>query len=342
MPLVLASDVAITTGNRRSISDKLVMVDAKNLPLSSMIKKGRQDLVNQKEEWVMLKNLEPRRIAKVDGQPAGAPGNAFDGNYGAAANYMQWFEEVAGVGKLAQIGQNMAGVPNKMAKAVAMFMVRLKRNWEISIASDDAPVEPTGAVAGVSRGMGNMLSADAQALLPIPAAFRPPAGSVISTASASLTETVIQNWIQSSYNESGKKQTFSVVCGQAFKNAFRGFYNTSAGSTNVMSTMRTFTQAVESKKITASVDVYEGDWGTLELLPSLWNAYLTAGGALQPLVQGARAYGLTMDSWEWVGQQGPERMDLPADGGGQRAQLDMVGCLKCENTRDQLMSNATS
>lgn len=342
MALVLAQDVAIAAGNVRSISDKLTMVDAKNLPLSSMITKGRQDLVNDKHEWVMLKNLDPRRIAKVDGQPAGVAGNAFDGNYDSGANYMQWFEEVAGVGKLAQIGKNMTGVPNKMAKAVAMFMVRLKRNWEISIGSDDAAVQPTGAVAGVSRGMGDLLSASAQAVLPIPAAFRPPAASVISTASASLTETIIQNWIQSSYNESGQKQTFSTVCGQAFKNAFRGFMNASAGSTNVQSTIRTFNQAGDNKKIVNAVDVYAGDWGTLELIPSLWNAYLKADNTLQPLVQGARAYGLTMDSWTWVGQQGPERMDLPNDGGGQRAQLDMIGCLMCENTRDQLMSNATS
>ena len=147
MSQVLASDLAVVTGSLRSISDKLTMVDAKNVPLSSMIKKGRQDLLNQKHEWVMIKNMDPRRIAKVDGQPAGAAANAFDGNYDAAANYMQWFEEVGGVGKLAQIGQNMTGIPNKLAKAVAMFMVRLKRNWEISIASDDAAVQPTGAQA---------------------------------------------------------------------------------------------------------------------------------------------------------------------------------------------------
>lgn len=343
MSAVLAQDVAIVAGQRRSISDKLTMVDAKALPLSSMIRKGKQDLVNPKHEWPMMKNIAPRRIAKVDGQPAGAAGNAFDGNYGVGSNHMQWFEEVAGVGKLAQIGTNMAGVPNKMAKAVAMYMVRLKRNWEVSIGSDDAAVVATGAVAGVSRGIGDMLLDSAQAVMEIPASFRPPAGSVISTASGSLTETIIQAWLQSSYGESGKKQTFSCVCGQAFKNAFRGFYNTATGSANVMSTIRMFSGGnTADKKIVNSVDVYEGDWGTLELIPSLWNAYYAAGDALQPLVTGARAYGLTLDSWEWVGQQGPERMELPKDGGGERAQLDMVGCLTCENTRDQLMSKATS
>lgn len=342
MSAVLASDVAVTTGSQRDISDKLTMVDAKNLPLCSMIPKGSQTFPNQHAEWPMMKNLNPRRIAKVDGQPAGTAGNAFDGNYGVAGNYMQWMEEVGGVGKLAQIGQNMAGVPNKLAKAVAMYMVRLKRDWEVQIAGDDAAVQPAGAVAGKSRGIGDFLSTSAQGVLPIPEDFRPPSGSVISTASGSLTEAIIQDWIESSYTESGQKQTFSCVCGTAFKNAFRGFMATKSSDTNVMSTIRTFTQSGDSKKIVNSVDVYEGDWGTLELIPSLWNAYLDAAGALQAAVTAARAYALTMDSWEWIGQQAPKRMDLPKDGGSERFQLDMVGCLKCTNPRDQLMSNATS
>jgi hypothetical protein len=234
-------------------------------------------------------------------------------------------------------------VKNKKAKAMAKKMVQLKRMLEVSAGSDMEMVAPTGAVGGVSRGMGVWIQATAQTTNPVDANYRPPTGSIDTTPSASMTETIVQNVLQSSYEQTGQRKTFSCVCGPNHKKAYRAFTEKQTSSTNVMSSIRTFTQTAESKKIMATVDIYEGDFGILELIPSLWLAFFTASDptktaandATQLAISKARAYVLDMENWEWLGQQAPMSQEFPDLGGGPRGSVDAIGLTKCWNPKGE-------
>jgi hypothetical protein len=198
--------------------------------------------------------------------------------------------------------------------------------------------------------MGKFISATAQAVQPIPAAYLTASGCIDTTATASLTETIIQNVMQSSYEETGQKKTFSLVCGPAHKKVYRTFTEKATASTNVMSSIRTFSQDGASKKIVATVQIYEGDFGTLELLESLWLAFFSTSDvaktrlndATQKAISNARAYGLDMDNWEYMGSRAPTSEEYPDLGGGPRGSVYAIGGLKCLNPRAELKFAPTS
>lgn len=341
----LAADIAASGGQQRDISNRLTVVDAKNTPFFSMIPKGDQEYKNQTLEWPTDKNLEPEHSAIKDGTDTTEFENTM-GNYSVLKNQMQWFRPKGWqIGKKAMVGTNLAGVKNLKARAMAKKMIQLKRMLEASLGSDLEQVTETGAVAGVSRGAGVFLQTAAQAVNPIDANYRPPTGSVDTTASASVTETIVQNLLQSSYEQTGQKKTFSLICGPNHRKIYRTFTEKQTSSTNVMSAIRTFTQDATSKKLVNTVNIYEGDFGTLELIESLWLAFYTAADtsktaandATQLAISKARAYGLDMENWEWVGQQAPMSETYPDLGGGPRGAVDAIGALKVWNPRGEIM-----
>ena len=144
-----------------------------------------------------------------------------------------------------------------------------------------------------------------------------------SWTSASLTEANVQDVLQSIYEQTGKVSTYSLICGPNLKRAFTGFTRTQFASTNVASAIRTLNQDAEAKKITSTVDIFEGDFGTLELIPSLFLAKNASTAE-----QLSRGYVLDMDMVELRYNRKPRFQELEDRGGGSRGIVDAI-CALC-------------
>jgi hypothetical protein len=213
-----------------------------------------------------------------------------------------------------------------MARAVTKSLEQLKRSMEAAFCSDQESVEQSGSTPYKTRGLGKWIQNGAQSDLPVNASYRTPTGSINATATASLTENNIQDMLQSIYEQTGKGQTYSLVCGPALKRQFTSFTRTQFGSTNVASAIRVLNQKSENK-IVSTVDIFEGDFGTLELIPSLFLA-ADASGAGATAVKNGRGYVLDMDMVELRYNRKPRFQELEDRGGGPRGIVDAI-CALC-------------
>lgn len=326
MPATL---ITSQTGIRQDLSDLIAVVDAKTCPVVSMAKKGSEP-INPLTQWQ----------ADSYGTPtlAGVLSNSdiTDANYeDQAANRVllsariQKFRRVPSVDDLAQNVSEVAGVGKKreMARAVTRSLEMLKRDMEATFCSNQESREQSGANAYLTRGLGRWIQNGAQSDLPVNAAYRTPAASVLTTAPSALTETAVQGLLQSLFLQTGKVQSYSLVCGPALKRAFTGFTRTQFASTNVGSSIRTLTQSAESNKITSTIDIFEGDFGSLELIPSLFMA-ADATGATATDEQLGRGYVLDMDMVELRYNRKPRYQELEDRGGGSRGIVDAI-CALC-------------
>ena len=132
--------------------------------------------------------------------------------------------------------------------------------------------------------------------------------------------------LQSLYEQTGKSNTFSLICGPVLKRQFTSFTRTQFASTNVASAIRVLNQKDENK-IVSTVDIFEGDFGTLELIPSLFLAQ-DATGASASAVKNGRGYVLDMDMVELRYNRKPRYQELEDRGGGSRGIVDAI-CALC-------------
>jgi hypothetical protein len=336
--------------SQRDISNTLTMVDAKATPFFSMIPKGSQSYGSVLMEYPMDKNLDPVHTAITDNTDVSTFENALS-SYGQGGNYQQWFRPPGWqVGKIAQTVQNLPGVGNPKAKQMAKKIIQLKRMLEASLGTDMEPRAWGGAQGGVSRGAGNFIKATAQTTLPIPTQFLTASGCIDTTASASVTETIVQNILQASWNETGQKLTRDLLCGGNHRKQYRSFMEKSSGSTNTQSSSRAFNNDATNGTIKWTVDTYQGDFGTFNIQESQWLAYYDTtdttktadSDSTQNSIRQARAYGLNLELWEWVGKQAPMHVDLPDLGGGPRGAVDAIGGLKCYNPRAEIKFAGTT
>lgn len=314
------------TGIREDLSDLIAVVDAKTCPVVSMAKKGSEP-INPLTQWqadaFAATSVPTGVLSNADITSADYIDNA--ANRAILSARIQKFREVPSVDDLAQNVSQVAGIGKKreMAKAVTKSLEQIKRSMEAAFCSDQESQEQAGANPYLTRGLGKWIQDGAQADLPVAAAYRTPTASINTTATASLTESDVQDVLQSIYEQTGKVSTYSLICGPALKRAFTGFTRTQFASTNVAAAIKTLNQDAESKKITSVVDIFEGDFGTLELIPSLFLAKDASSAE-----QLSRGYVLDMDMVELRYNRKPRFQELEDRGGGSRGIVDAI-CALC-------------
>ena len=313
-------------GIRQDLSDLIAVVDAKTCPVVSTAKKGSEP-INPLTQWqadaFATTGVPSGVLSNTDISSSDFIDNA--ANRAILSARVQKFREVPSVDDLAQNISEVAGIGKKreMAKAVTKSLEQIKRSMEAAFCSDQESQEQSGSDAYLTRGLGKWIQNGAQTDLPVAAAYRTPTASVNTTATASLTEANVQDVLQSIYEQTGKVSTYSLICGPNLKRAFTGFTRTQFASTNVASAIRTLNTEAESKKITSTVDIFEGDFGTLELIPSLFLAKNASSAE-----QLSRGYVLDMDMVELRYNRKPRFQELEDRGGGSRGIVDAI-CALC-------------
>jgi hypothetical protein len=324
MPATL---ITSQTGIRQDLSDLIAVVDAKSCPVVSMAKKGAEP-INPLTQW----QADAFGTPSLTGVLSNSDVTASDYEDQAANRVLlsariQKFRRVPSVDDLANTVSEVAGIGKKkeMARAVSKSLEMLKRDMEATFCSDQEGREQSGSNAYLTRGLGKWIQNGEQGDLPVNANYRTPTGSVNATATASLTENNIQDMLQSIYSQTGKVSTYSLVCGPTLKRQFTSFTRTQFASTNVASAIRVLNQKDENK-IVSTVDIFEGDFGTLELIPSLFLAADATTNAAA--VQNGRGYVLDMDMVELRYNRKPRFQELEDRGGGPRGIVDAI-CALC-------------
>jgi hypothetical protein len=222
------------------------------------------------------------------------------------------------VSLMAQEVSDVAAIGSKqeMAKAIVKSIEMIKRDMECAFCSDHESQAQAGASPYLCRGLGKWIQNGAQTDLPVSASYRTPTASIDTTATASVTEAIVNAVVQSVWDQTGEDKTYQLLCGRVLRSRFSTFMQYQTASTNVMASTRMFTENAAQRKITSTIDVLEGDFGTIELLPTPWNA---ADAAVA--VQRARGYLLDMELVSILYHTPPQRKPLPDLGGGPREMI---------------------
>jgi hypothetical protein len=200
------------------------------------------------------------------------------------ANYAQIYRRAVRVSKLTQDIADVAGVRDELADNVAKAITGIKRDMEVTMTSNQVSQLDTGdqttayRTAGAqtwisNAGTGTPTPGD------IPSIFRTPTTSIVGTGSAlgtSLTDFVVQGLFKSIFDQTGHYTSFDCIVGTDLKRAFTGLLGTTsltttstvgvtgAGATKV----QTFQRDAAADTYIQSLDVFQGDFGTVRLHPT--------------------------------------------------------------------------
>ena len=316
------------TGLREDLADVISVIDQKNTPVTSRIKAG-SDLTNGSVfSWQADSYNDP----SFDGVLTNADVTTFDDpakNRVLLSGRAQKFRRSIKVDDFAQNVDNIAGVGKKkeMARGVSRALIELKRDMESAFCSSNDSQEQSGINPYKTRGLGSWISSSAQTDLPVPESFRTPSASINTTATSSLTESDVAAVLQSVYEQTGTIDTMDLVTGPNLKKRFSEFTRYSSGSNTALST-RQYTASLNDRTVISTVDTYIGDFGTINLVPTLFNAKDAAAA-----VQSARGYLLNMDMLESRYGRRPRFQELEDQGGGPRGLVDAIAALVCWNPK---------
>jgi hypothetical protein len=145
---------------------------------------------------------------------------------------------------------------------------------ERTLCSANLPKADDGASQGyASRGLDSWIKNDftGDTYLPVPTSFRTPTSSISNVGTAALDEMVVQNMLASVFEQTGRPQEFDLLGGYKLKQAFTALtYTTRQTGTAPASVIRTLNRESEQSVYKSSIDVFEGDFGSIRLHTSLF------------------------------------------------------------------------
>lgn len=314
-------------GKREDLADLIALVDAHDAPVVSSAKKGAKP-GNTLMSWQADAYAAAVTTGTVDGTDVSAyedPGT----NRAVLQNYVQIHRRVIRVSPLSIEISNVAGVKDELANGIAKKLVEIKRDMEARYllqegdSGADAQLDAGGSTPYLTKSLGEWISTAGGSVLQVPAAFRTPTASIETSATTSdITDTTVQNVLASIYSETGSIKNYMMPLGRTLKRAFTDRLTgtrTGTGATDLPAThVRTFSP-LKGKKVTFSVDIFEGDFGTVRLVPDNFMPALFDG------------YVLDMDGIEIRYGKLPELKDLPDAGGGPIKMIEAVAALIVHN-----------
>jgi len=215
-----------------------------------------------------------------------------------------------------------AGVSNEFANAESKAVRELKRDFESAICSaQDRQAEAGAGTPYKTRGMFKWLGVGGQPS-DVPAAFQ----NVANDTTATQTEATFNSVLQELYEANGMPGgQLTLIAGPTLKSEISDFSRQLAATNGTYQV----TQSAESKKITLSVSVYDGDFGVCNIVPSVF-LNRTSGSAT---VDGDA--GLLIDP-EYVSVftlKAESRSELEDQGGGQRGFADLIAGISCDSPK---------
>jgi hypothetical protein len=315
----MASTAELTqVGKREDVADVIAVADAKGTPFKTAIRKGKP-LRSTFAEWQMDAYDSPKTDGTLDGEDVSSYEDAAE-NRERIGVYVQELRRTPKVNQMAEEISDVAGLNDadpqgvrgstEFARAKAKKMVEIGRDIESVLLSANETQTQSGSNPYKTRGLGKWILDTAQAVHPVPSAFRTPSASIYTSAIATFDEDDLRGLLQSRWEQTGSADDLMLFCGAGVKNRvtdFERYEPTVSGYANV----RTFNSDT-AKKITSSVDIYAGDYGTVTVV--LDNYVPTAN----------TGYIVDMRDVELRTKGNPSYRDLPDLGGGPRGLIRAV------------------
>jgi len=293
-------------GKREELADMIALVDARDTPFVSMARKGSKP-GNMYFRWQADQNPQPQVGGTVDGTDVSTYSNYVVGYRKELANYAQIFRRVVRVSKLAQDLADVAGVRDSLSDNVAKAIVGIKRDMEVTFTSnqlgqlDNGTTNPyltAGAQSWIGGDdIGTGLNIGSGTTSP---SFVTPGASIVTGSNASaLTDTTVQGLLKSIFDQTGQYKSFDCIVGTDLKRAFTGLLGTTAlttvsNSSNTLAAgatkIQTFQRDAAADTFIQSMDVFQGDFGTVRLHPTTFIGTISGSSYTQKT-----AYGLVLD-----------------------------------------------
>lgn len=315
------------TGAREDLLDIMSNVDVKKTPFCSLVNRGTPPR-NVKVEWNVDVYDDPQEDSIVDGTDVAASDyENHASSRGQIEIYLHYQRRTARVSRLANKVSDVAGIGTEIAEALRKKSIELKRDMERVCLGDGETQAGTTSVPYKTRGLGKWIQNGAQAVLPVPAAFRTPSAQVITTAMASFAESTLQDLFQAVWDETGGDGDFKVFCGSEWKRTFTDMLtNASTGGTNTQKIMRMLQENQSTSSITNAITFYSGDFGDIEAIPC---PFIGMSGA--STVDKDRAYFLDMSKINLKVAQDPTPEYYEDRGAGPRFNLESIYALAVTN-----------
>jgi len=361
MPLLTEPNLS-GRGKREDLMDMIALVDAKDTPFTSMARKGSKP-GNMYFRWQADQNPGPTIGGVVDGTDvtSGSYNNFVTGYRKELANYAQIFRQTVRVSKLTQDIADVAGIRDELSDNIAKAIIAIKRSMEATFTSDQYGQQDQGGstpylTAGIQAwiggdNIGTGLNIGSGTTTP---SFVTPDASIVSGANASaLTDATVQGVLKSIYDQTGKYKSFDAIVGTDLKRAFTALLGTTAltttayngvpsgggTATNLVAgatKVQTFQRDAAADTFIQSVDVFQGDFGTVRLHPTTFLGTVRSGTppVNTTTLTNRSAYGIVLDM-DLVeiryGGNVAQVTALPDNGGGPARLVEAVAGLVVGN-----------
>ena len=303
-----------STLNREDLLDMLTIVEPTQGVITSLAGKGSKPGALF-TEW----GLDAYNVPEFPGEEEGEDVITFDNpakKRERIGNYQQKIRRTWMVSEEQQETRT-AGIKDEVANAKARAFIELKRDIESVLASDQEmqTTNPTKL-----RGLGTWVQNGAQTVNAVPTAYRSPTGHINATATASLADSDLNGVLQSVYEQTGNDMArYTLVAGPALRAAVTQLQRSAgAGAGNPY----TVNQDAKSHKIDLKVSEYQGDYGRIFVVPSLYNGR-TSGGSLTNQAK-ARGYLIDPDMIKLLYMALPNQKQLEDQGAGPRGFISVI------------------
>lgn len=327
-------------GNREDLLDVLTVVDAKNTPISSSIAKTGADISNPA---VYSYLADSYNAVSTDGVVDSADVSEFSDATANRVLLSARAQKMRRTVRVSDFQANLADVAaigrrKEFARSTAKALTELKRDVEATISSDNDSVEGSGSVAYKTRGLGAWIASSPTSDLPVPTSQLTPSASINSTATSSLTESALQNVLQSIYEQTGSQDRLIMVAGPSLKKAITNFTRFTVNATSDVFNLRQTSQAATSNRLVSNISFYEGDFSTVEIVTSLF----LAANASTDAEKYARGYVISPDHLMLRYGRRPRFQELEDQGGGPRGLVDAIVSLAVMSPKAMAKFNATA
>lgn len=317
-------------GKVQDLADEFCNVDMKATPFMSAVPKGSAPL-NVRLEYPVEKFATPQTTGAVD---EADPVTFEDPSEGDAELYarIHIFERAARIGGLATTVTHQAGITprNIVAKKIAKKLIELKRDMEVVMLGDGESQIDAGTPGNgnKTRGLGKWIQSTAQSHYEVPAAYRTPSDSILTTALADYTDETITSVFESSYNQHGNDGAdLDIWAGSRWKRNLGRITFYSRDETNYTQ-VRTFNQEAGDPVILGKVDVLETDFGTGTVHLS---QFINASGDPTSAASRRLAYLTPMDYLEVRFAEQPKSVPLAKTGRSEKFLVTATGALCVKN-----------
>ena len=303
-----------TAGNREDLTSIISVLEPESTPFVSMMKKA--NATGTFVEWQADKLSTPNFDGVNEGEDVSSFKNQAEDRT-RLGNYVQKFRDTFQVSDIQEL-VDTAGVASEFANAESKAVRNVKRSIESAFCSaQDRQAEAGSGTPYKTRGLLKWLGSGGQPS-DLPAAYQCVASDTTGTQTEATFNSVLQELYQANGMPGGQ---LTLIAGPSLKQEISNFSRQASATNNTY----VVNQDAESRKITLTVNLYEGDFGNVSIVPSLFVNRTSGSDTVD-----ADA-GLLVDP-EYVGMhslKAESATELEDQGGGRRGFVDVIAGLAC-------------